>query len=915
MGRTNASLLSFNRGEVSRYSLARVDIERMRLSAEEQVNFQPWVLGPMMLRPGTAYKGGIYNDLTCRLIPFIFSNSDTALIELTASTARFWIVDDTADTETLVTRPSVSTTVTNGDFSSSTGWTLTATGAGASSAISGGKLTMSSPVAGGLAQAKRTVTVAGGDQNVEHGFRIVVDRGPIRFRAGLTDGADDLISETTLDTGTHSLAFTPTAGTVYIQLETITAQAKIVDSITIDAAGVLTLPTTWVAGDLSFVRYTQSGDIVFFACQGQQQRKIERRAAHSWSFVLDKSNDGPFQAANGTDITLTPAGLSGNTTLTASRALFKSTHVGSLFRLFSSGQATSDSIAAQNTFGTAIRVTGVGVDRAFNYALTGTWSATVTLQRSIDSATTGFTDVTTYTVNQSASYNDGLTNSIVWYRLGIKTGNYTSGTAVLALTYTGGGAAGIGRVTAFMSTTVAAVEVLTAFSSLTATTDWSAGDWSAAVGWPSSNGFHDGRLWSAGRDKIWGSVSDDYSSHDIDTEGDAGPINRSVGFGPVDIINWLLPLSRLIVGREGAETSVRSGSFDEPLTPTNFTIKDCSTQGSAPVAAVKIDTRGVFIQQSNRKVFELGFSVEGQDYNARDLTRLNPDIGDEGFVDLAVQRQPDTQLHFIRGDGQVAALLHDTEDQVEAWWRIDTSGASGEVETVVVLPGAMENRVYYAVKRTIGGSTKRFLEKLARRDQCTGLPEGRCADSHVYYSGAATQTITGLSHLEGASVVVWGWNTATPFTATQPGGSVATVGKDLGTFTVSGGQVAGLASAVTNACVGLGYSATFKSAKLAYAADMGTALTQKKKIDRVGLIFTNTHNQGLEYGQSFTTMDNLPLSIDGATVDTSLVWEDYDNPMISVPGSWDTDARLCLRATAPRPCMLLAAVIDVATHG
>jgi hypothetical protein len=44
----------------------------------------------------------------------------------------------------------------------------------------------------------------------------------------------------------------------------------------------------------------------------------------------------------------------------------------------------------------------------------------------------------------------------------------------------------------------------------------------------------------------------------------------------------------------------------------------------------------------------------------------------------------------------------------------------------------------------------------------------------------------------------------------------------LGTFTVSGGQITGLGSAVTDAIVGLGYSATMKSAKLAYAANMGT---------------------------------------------------------------------------------------------
>lgn len=908
MAKTNAGLLALNRGECSRYALARVDIERMRLSAEEQVNWQPWVLGPMMLRPGLAYCGGINDDLTCKLVRFVFSNSDRALLELTDSVLRIWTIS--GDSESLVTRASVSTTVTNGTFNSPTGWTTVTSGSGASVVISGGKLTMSSPTVGGLAQAKRSVTVAAPDQNVEHGFRIVVDRGPIRFRAGSTDGDDDYVSETTLDTGTHSLAFTPTGGTVYIQLETITAQDKIVDSITIDTAGALELPTSWVEADLPYIRYTQSGDIVYVACYGQQQHQIERRGVNSWSVVLYKSDDGPFQGTNGTDITLTPSALSGNTTLTASRALFRPEHVGALFRLFSSGQVTNSSLAAGNTFSSpAIRVTGVGNDRIFNLSITGTWVGTVTLQRSLDSESSGFTDIQTYTSNISAPYDDGLDNSIAWYRAGFKTGNYTSGTATIDFAYTGGGSAGIARVTDYTSTTSVEVEVLTAFSSLTATADWNEGDWSDVVGWPSAVEFYDGRLWYGGRDRIWGSVSDNYTSFNIDTEGDAGPINRSVGFGPVDKINWLLPLSRLIVGREGAETSVRSGSFDEPLTPTNFTLKDCSTQGSTAVPAVKIDTRGVFV--SNRKVFELAFSVEGQDYGVHDLTRLNPDIGNEYFVDLAVQRKPDTQIHLPRGDGEVAILLHDSDDQVEAWWRIETDG---EVESAAVLPDTAENRVYYAAKRTINGSTKRFLEKMVRRDQCYGQPEARCADSHIHYSGSAVTTITGLSHLEGESVVVWGWNTSSPFTATKPDGSSVTVGRDFGTFTVTAGQVTGLASAVTDAIVGLSYEARFKSAKLAYAAEMGTALAQTKKVNRVGVIMANTHNQGLEIGQSFDKMDGLPEVVRGVTADTNLVWDEYDEPMITARGKWDTDARLHLRATAPRPCMVMAAVVDIDTN-
>jgi hypothetical protein len=915
MARDRPALLAFNRGEVAKRALARVDVERMRLSAEIQENWLPEVLGPMMLRPGKQYVGGVNGDLAFRLVPFVFAFSDTALIEITDSVLRVWNVD--GDDETLVTRAAVGTAVVHGDFGSDTGWTLTATGTGAVATISGGLLTLASPASGGLAQAKRTVIVASAYQAVEHAFRIVVMRGPVTFRAGTSDGDDDLIAETTLDTGTHSLAFTPNAATVYIELETISAQSKIVDSIAIEAEGAMTVPTSWAEADLRYVRFDQSGDIVYCACYGQQQRKIERRGTASWSFVLYKSDDGPFQVANTSDITLTPSVLTGNGTLTASRNLFRSGHVGALFRLFSTGQTVTASLAAQNTFSSAIRVSGVDAARVFNYAITGTWAGTLTLQRSFDSESSGFADVTPFTANASSTYDDSLANSIAWYRIGFKTGAYTSGTAGITLSYVGGGGAGVARVTGFTSRTAVDIEVLSAFSSLTATDNWNQAEWSDVAGWPSAVRFHDGRLDWFGRDRMWGSVSDAFSSFDLDVEGDSAPISRSVGFGPLDIVHWALSLTRLVIGREGQETSVRSGALEEPLTRTNISFKDCSTHGSAPVAAVKVDTRGVFVDKSNRRAYELSFSVDQQDYAANDLTRLNPDILVPGVADLLAQRQPDTQLPFVLDNGEVAYLLYDKQDDVEGWWRLKTAasaGAAGVVECGAVLPGNLEDKVYYGVKRVINGATKRFIEKMARRDQCAGQPEARLSDSHVMYSGAATTMIGGLSHLEGETVTVWGWNTATPFTATLPDGTVVTVGRDLGTFTVASGQITGLASAVTDACVGLGYSARFKSAKLAYAALAGSALTVKKKIDKIGLIMIDTHKAGLQYGQSFDTMDELPEVEEGATVEDDTVWPDFDAPSTALPGEWDSDARLCLTAASPRPCTVAAAVISVTTN-
>jgi hypothetical protein len=909
-----SALLSFNRGEVSKKALARIDLERMRLSAETQKNWLPSVVGPMMLRPGLEKIQETLDSNRARGIPFIFSKNDVALIELTDQTMRVLVDDE------LVTRPSVSTSVPNGDFGTSASWTLTASD-GATTTISDG-LNLSATARGSRSYATNLVTVSGGDVNIEHALRIEVERGPVIFRAGTTLSGSDLISETMLDRGVHSLTLTPPSN-FYIHIENRDRRKKIVTSVQVESAGILELPTPWDEDNINTVRLTQSGDIIFLSCADIGQKKIERRSVRSWSIVDYETLDGPFLSAPSRELSMTASVFEGNGTLTASEAYFEPDQVRSIIRLFTSGQSNRAILAGDDVYTEAIRVSGVsGTDRAYNVTISGTWSGTLTRQRSIDGPTSGFVDLESETGNvEHELENDSEThnNVICWYRLGFKPGNYVSGSATVEFTPTvaggassRGGRAGIVRVLEYVSPTVVNIEVLSPLSSLTPTKNWLMGEWSAHLGYPSSVEFFDGRLWWAGYDRIWGSVSDSYYSFDIDHEGDAAPISRSVGFGPVDIINGLLPLSRLIVLREGAETSIRASSLDQPLTATNFTIKDCSTQGSARLPGVRIDTRGVFVQQAGRKVYQLAYSPEVLDYYPSDLTRLNDDIGVPGFTGVAVQRQPDTMLHLPRGGGDVAALLFEPDDEVVCWWPIETRG---EIENACVLPGDLEDRVYYFVKRTIGNETKRFIERLSRRDQCSGLPESRLADCHVYYSGSAVTVITGLGHLEGEEVVVWGWNTTSPFTVTLPNGDTQIVGRDFGTFTVASGQIT-LPTAVTDCVVGLGYDAEFKSAKLAYGAQMGTALNQKKKVDSIGLTLLNTHYQGLQYGRSLTDegLDSLPLVQDGADVAPHTVFSSLDMDMTTLPGEWDTDSRLCLKASAPRPCMVQAVTIQVTTN-
>jgi hypothetical protein len=76
----------------------------------------------------------------------------------------------------------------------------------------------------------------------------------------------------------------------------------------------------------------------------------------------------------------------------------------------------------------------------------------------------------------------------------------------------------------------------------------------------------------------------------------------------------------------------------------------------------------------------------------------------------------------------------------------------------------------------------------------------------------------------------------------------------------------------------------------------------------------DAHAQGIQYGQDFDTMDDLPLMRDGAPIDTDDVYESYEDIPFTLPGHWDTDSRLCLRAASPRPCTVLAAVVDMTTN-
>lgn len=890
MQRTIDSLYALNRGVVAKSGLARMDVKRLALAAEIQENWLPKVLGPMIIRPGTGYIGSIGDSE--RLMRFVFATDDFAILEATPNLLRVWIND------ALVTRPSVATTITNGTFDTNlTGWTNMDDAGGTSSWAAGGYMQL---VGSGTARAMREQHVTNASSNTEHGIRINIRRGPVTLRIGSTSGDDDLVGETTLYTGYHSLAITP-VGDFYIRFFSTQIPLVLVDSCTIEAAGIMTLPTPWPRTSLGLLRYDQSGDVVFVACKGIQQRRIERRGtrpnARSWSVVLYRSPDGPFLIQNTSATTIAVSAITGNIGMTSSLPLFKPTHVGALFSVTSVGQTVTEVASGVNQFSNSIRVVGLSAQRGIIINITGVFNATVVLQQSFDGATWADVAGESWTAPVVAGYNDKLDNQIVLYRIGIE-GTYVSGTATCTLSIGSGSIRGIARITDYVSSTAVNAEVITAFGGTAASATWEEGKWSDLRGWPSAVTIHEGRMWWGGLNGVEGSISDAYDSFDETQTGDAGPIDRTIGSGPVDTVNWLLSLKGLILGAQGAEYTVRSSSLDEPLTPTNFNLKTSTTHGSGATPAVKIDQGGYFVDRTGCKIFEFVFDIRAYDYTANDLMALNPELGVPGIVRVDVQRKPDTRIHAVRSDGTVLIGVIDRTEEVMAWVPVTTSGF---VEDVAIFPavfGDLDDQVYYVIRRIINGATVRYLEKWAQETDTRGDSVCLLADSYLTFNTPAS--VFNVPHLIGQSVVVWA------------------DGLDVGTddsqttwtqrYSVASNGTVTLPTSYSDVVIGLPYGATFKSAKLG-STQGASPLNQQKKLSHIGLILNNTHRKGVRYGPSLDVLDDMPEIEDGAIV-TEEVPDDLDQNLIEFPGTWTTDMRVCLVGAAPRPATVMSITFD-----
>lgn len=233
-------------------------------------------------------------------------------------------------------------------------------------------------------------------------------------------------------------------------------------------------------------------------------------------------------------------------------------------------------------------------------------------------------------------------------------------------------------------------------------------------------------------------------------------------------IRHLVPLSSLIVLTAAAEWEVTSINSDA-LTPTTVSVKPQSYIGSSNVQPVIVNNNLIFAAARGGHLRELAYSWQANGYATGDLSLRAPHLFDGYDIeDMAYAKSPQPIVWSVSSSGDLIGLTYVPEQQIGALHHHDT--IDGVFESVTVVPEGSEDAVYVIVRREIDGATVRYVERLASR-MFTNAEDAFFVDCGLTYDGAPATTITGLDHLEGATVSILADGAVVP-QQTVTGGSV-----------------------------------------------------------------------------------------------------------------------------------------------
>lgn len=356
---------------------------------------------------------------------------------------------------------------------------------------------------------------------------------------------------------------------------------------------------------------------------------------------------------------------------------------------------------------------------------------------------------------------------------------------------------------------------------------WRLGAWSDTTGWPAHGAFIEDRLAAARTNAaprgVWASVNGDYDNHrvsqevvDDDAISATLTITTAAMSGAFDEIQWIVGARNLIIGTASVLRSLGRADPGSALAPGNvMQYPDTLVEVGAVLPAVT-GSAILFLDLFQRRLYEAVYSYDNNALGATEVSVMNEHLFAVGVDKIVFLSSPMPLLACLRADGKVIAFAYDREQKVVGGTLLDFGGV---VEDIMSLPGAVGSELWMIVRRTINGSSVRYIERWAEFYR-----EGVSTDAPVYAACAfrrvapGSATLTGLGALEGETVGVWA------------------DGRDRGDFTVSGAAVT-VGGVYDEVVIGKRMEMRGKTLRLASAAPNGaiTGVGDPKNIGELAI--------------------------------------------------------------------------------
>ena len=578
---------------------------------------------------------------------------------------------------------------------------------------------------------------------------------------------------------------------------------------------VATKSTPFNGDDLPKLRFAQSADVMFIASGTHPVQVLKRTGTDTFSSLSNfDPSPGYFDATTMTSgTTITPSARSGSVTLTASTGVFSSNDVGNQIMLRQ--KVSADSVSQTSTGASSSLLAGPA---GWKIVTHGTWKGTVNVEYSDD-------DNTWYTLRTYTSDNDfnatesGTFDDQTYIRLNV---TLTSGTLTADLTRFPYTYEGWAKITAYTDSTHVTASVKKRFINTSASDDWAFGAWSAAYGYPSCVTFFQDRLCFAATNAapymLWMSRTGDYWNFGTERVDGTVTDDSAVAVSFISRKDYrilhLMAHADLLVMTEGNEWIINGA---EVVTPTNVSPRVQTSRGCTDVVPEMIGGEMIYVQRHGKTVRDLQYSFGTDSYDGMDLTILAKHITqDVSIVDCAYRQEPDYMMFFVLSDGTCACLTYVKEQQVYAWSKMETQGIIYAVETI---SSPNYDEVYFVV----GRGDNYCLERLSYYPHTDDPHDYVMMDCALWWRNisppATTFTLPSVFENQQIEILADGKRLQVAVDA-------------LGRFT--------LQTAVSDICVGFGYSSIWELPNIELQLQDGTLQGRKKKVSEVILRLENS---------------------------------------------------------------------------